>query len=126
MRHARQRSFAAHGAGKHATIFRRDGIGQVVGIECSTGLRNVAHHRTDRIERRAALRQKGVSGHFDHFPHLGIGQQLPAGFDAYNLPMQYRDDYQDGDDAIYRYADGNIYQADPKTQIIEQIISAIA
>jgi hypothetical protein len=56
---------------------------------------------------------------------LGIGQALPGGFDAYNLPLQYRDEYQDSDDSIYRYADGNIYQADAKTQIIEAIISAL-
>ena len=56
---------------------------------------------------------------------LGLGQALPQGYDAYNLPMQYRDEYQDGPDSIYRYADGNIYQADAKTQIIQSIISAL-
>ena len=56
---------------------------------------------------------------------LGLGQALPDGYDAYNLPMRYRDEYQDGPDSIYRYADGNIYQADAKTQIIQAVISAL-
>ena len=57
--------------------------------------------------------------------NMGVGQVLPAGYDAYNLPMSYRDQYYDTDDSIYRYADGNIYQVDPKTQIIQAIISAL-
>jgi hypothetical protein len=57
--------------------------------------------------------------------NLNVGQVLPSGYDAYNLPMQYRDQYQDGDEALYRYADNNIYQIDPKTQIIEQIVQML-
>jgi hypothetical protein len=56
---------------------------------------------------------------------LGIGQQLPAGYDAYNLPLGYRDQYYDTDEYSYRYADGNIYQVDAQTQIIQAIISAL-
>jgi len=56
---------------------------------------------------------------------FGIGQTLPAGYDMYNLPMQYRDQYYDTDQYNYRYADGNIYQIDPQTQIIQSIISAL-
>lgn len=56
---------------------------------------------------------------------LGIGQTLPAGYDTYNLPLQYRDQYYDNNDYMYRYADGNIYQVDAKTQIIQAIISAL-
>jgi hypothetical protein len=56
---------------------------------------------------------------------LGVGQMLPAGYDAYNLPLQYRDQYYDTDDSLYRYADGNIYQVDPQTQIIQAVISAL-
>lgn len=56
---------------------------------------------------------------------FGVGQTLPAGYDMYNLPMQYRDQYYDDDQYNYRYADGNIYQVDPKTQIIQAIISAL-
>lgn len=56
---------------------------------------------------------------------FGVGQTLPAGYDMYNLPMQYRDQYYDTDEYNYRYADGNIYQVDPQTQIIQAIVSAL-
>ncbi|HEX8579986.1 MAG TPA: hypothetical protein VF655_10395 [Allosphingosinicella sp.] len=56
---------------------------------------------------------------------FGIGQQLPAGYDAYNLPMEYRDEYQDTDENMYRYADGNIYEVDTKTQIIQAIMEML-
>jgi hypothetical protein len=56
---------------------------------------------------------------------LNIGQELPDGYDAYNLPMDYRDDYQDSDESLYRYADGNIYQVDAKTQMIQAIMEML-
>ncbi len=56
---------------------------------------------------------------------LNVGQILPAGYDTYNLPMEYRDQYVDSDEAMYRYADGNIYQVDPQTQMIEQIVAML-
>ncbi|MEO6248295.1 MAG: hypothetical protein ABIO85_06895 [Sphingomicrobium sp.] len=56
---------------------------------------------------------------------LGIGRQLPAGYDAYNLPDAYRDRYADTANENYRYANGNIYQVDPRSQLIQQIISAV-
>jgi hypothetical protein len=56
---------------------------------------------------------------------LNVGQALPSGYDVYNLPTQYRDDYQDTDDSMYRYADGNIYQVDTKTQIIQAIVEML-
>jgi hypothetical protein len=56
---------------------------------------------------------------------LDVGQPLPAGYDAYNLPLDYRDDYVDGDDYLYRYGDGNIYQVDTKTQIIKAIVEML-
>ena len=56
---------------------------------------------------------------------LNIGQPLPTGYDAYNLPFQYRDQYVDNDDYIYRYNDGNIYQADAQSGLIENVISAV-
>jgi hypothetical protein len=57
---------------------------------------------------------------------LNVGQSLPDGYDAYNLPMDYRDEYQDSDDYLYRYADGNIYQVDAKTQMIQAIVEMLA
>jgi hypothetical protein len=56
---------------------------------------------------------------------LNVGQQLPTGYDVYNVPMDYRDEYQDSDESLYRYGDGNIYQVDPKTQIIEAIVKSL-
>jgi hypothetical protein len=56
---------------------------------------------------------------------LNVGQQLPSGYDAYNLPMDYRDQYQDSNESMYRYADGNIYQVDPQSMIIEQIVAQL-
>lgn len=57
---------------------------------------------------------------------LNVGQALPDGYDAYNLPMDYRDEYQDSDEHLYRYADGNIYQVDAKTQMIQAIVEMLA
>ena len=56
---------------------------------------------------------------------LNVGQMLPSGYDAYNLPMEYRDDYVDDADSMYRYADGNIYQIDPQSMIIQQIVAQL-
>jgi hypothetical protein len=56
---------------------------------------------------------------------LSVGESLPTGYDAYNLPLDYRDDYVDNDDHLYRYADGNIYQVDTKTQIIQAIVEML-
>jgi hypothetical protein len=56
---------------------------------------------------------------------LNVGQALPAGYDAYNLPLGYRDTYADNDDFLYRYADGSIYQVDAKTQIIQAIVEML-
>ena len=56
---------------------------------------------------------------------LNVGQALPTGYDAYNVPLAYRDRYYDSDDSLYRYADGNIYQVDAKTQIIQAIVEML-
>jgi hypothetical protein len=56
---------------------------------------------------------------------LNVGQTLPSGYDVYNLPMDYRDDYVDDADSMYRYADGNIYEIDPQSRIIEQIVASL-
>ena len=56
---------------------------------------------------------------------LGVGQTLPADYGVYNVPMAYRDRYYDSPDAMYRYNDGYIYQADPKTQLITAVIDAL-
>jgi hypothetical protein len=57
---------------------------------------------------------------------LNVGQALPDGYDVYNLPTEYREEYSDNEDYKYRYADGNIYQVDAKTQIIQAIVEMLA
>ena len=56
---------------------------------------------------------------------LGVGDRLPTGYDAYNVPLDYRASYQDGAEALYRYADESIYQVDPRTRMIESVISML-
>lgn len=56
---------------------------------------------------------------------LAVGQPLPMGYDVYNVPLNYRDQYPDTNDAMYRYADGNIYQIDPTTRLIQAAIQLL-
>ena len=55
-----------------------------------------------------------------------IGSPMPAGYDVYNVPYAYRDQYVDGPDAHYRYSDGYIYQVDPTTQLVTAAIDMLA
>ena len=54
--------------------------------------------------------------------NFSVGQRLPLGYDAYNVPFDYRDRYYDSDDYLYRYADGRILQVDPGTRVIRRVI----
>lgn len=56
---------------------------------------------------------------------INVGQRLPQGYDAYNVPYSYRDRYSDGPDANYRYSDGAIYQVDPTTQLVQAVIQLL-
>ena len=56
---------------------------------------------------------------------FSVGQPLPMGYDAYNVPLGYRDQYYDSADSWYRYNNGNIYQVDPTTRLITAVIQAI-
>ena len=51
---------------------------------------------------------------------FGIGQPIPVGYSTYNVPFAYRDRYYDTNDAWYRYANGNVYQVNPMTGLIEE------
>jgi hypothetical protein len=57
---------------------------------------------------------------------FAVGQPMPRGYDVYNVPYDYRGQYLDGPDANYRYADGYVYQVDPKTQLIAAAIQLLA
>lgn len=54
-----------------------------------------------------------------------IGEPMPAGYDIYNVPYGYRDQYYDGPDAYYRYSDGYIYQVDPTTRLVQAAIELL-
>ncbi|WP_426000844.1 hypothetical protein [Caulobacter sp. DWR1-3-2b1] len=55
-----------------------------------------------------------------------VGQRLPSGYDVYNVPYAYRDQYPDTANTTYRYNDGAIYQVNPKTQMIMAVIQLLA
>lgn len=57
---------------------------------------------------------------------FAIGQPLPAGYDVYNVPYDWRSRYADGPDALYRYSDGYVYEVDPKTRLIAAAIELLA
>ena len=54
--------------------------------------------------------------------NFNVGQRLPLGYDVYNVPFAYRDEYYDNDEHWYRYADGRILQVDPGTRVIRRVI----
>ncbi len=54
-----------------------------------------------------------------------VGRQMPSGYEVYNVPNQYRDQYYDRPDANYRYSDGYVYQVDPTTRLISAAIQLI-
>jgi hypothetical protein len=57
---------------------------------------------------------------------FAVGQPMPAGYDIYNVPYGYRDQYYDTPDALYRYSDGYVYQVDPETRLIAAAIELLA
>jgi len=56
---------------------------------------------------------------------LSVGQQLPVGYSAYNVPLAYRSTYYDTPDAWYRYDNGYIYAVDPGTQMVRSIVYTV-
>ena len=54
-----------------------------------------------------------------------VGQPMPLGYDVYNVPYAYRDQYYDRPDALYRYSDGYVYQVDPETRLIAAAIELL-
>jgi hypothetical protein len=57
-------------------------------------------------------------------PGFAVGQQLPMGYSAYNVPYGYRQTYYDTPNALYRYNNGYIYQVDPATQLVSAIVAS--
>jgi len=58
-------------------------------------------------------------------PGFGVGQPLPLGYNAYNVPYAYRDTYYDTPNTWYRYNNGNIYQVDPTTLLVTAVVASI-
>ena len=56
---------------------------------------------------------------------VNVGQRLPAGYDVYNVPYAYRNQYADSAQSQYRYNDGNVYQVDPTTQLVQAVIQLL-
>jgi len=56
---------------------------------------------------------------------FAVGQRMPAGYDVYNVPYEYRDQYYDSPQADYRYADGYVYEVDPTTQLVQAAIQLL-
>jgi hypothetical protein len=56
---------------------------------------------------------------------LTVGQPLPVGYSAYNVPYAYRTTYYDRPDMWYRYNNGYIYSVDPTTQLVTAIVRAL-
>ncbi|HEX8644170.1 MAG TPA: hypothetical protein VF702_09685 [Allosphingosinicella sp.] len=57
---------------------------------------------------------------------LMIGEPLPLGYDVYNVPFAYRDDFVDGDEHFYRYDDNAIYRVDTETRLIEGVVALLS
>lgn len=57
---------------------------------------------------------------------ITIGQPMPMGYEVYNVPYGYRDQYYDGPDALYRYSDGYVYQLDPTTRLVQAAIELLS
>ena len=56
---------------------------------------------------------------------ISVGSPLPAGYDVYNVPFDYRDRYADSDESMYRYSDGAIYEVDPTTMLVQALVEMI-
>lgn len=54
-----------------------------------------------------------------------VGQAMPAGYDVYNVPYDYRERYVDTPERMYRYSDGYVYQVDPTTRLVQAVIQLI-
>ena len=54
-----------------------------------------------------------------------VGAPAPQGYDLYNVPYDYRDEYSDSATSAYRYNDGYVYEVDPTTQIVRKIIELV-
>ena len=57
---------------------------------------------------------------------FNVGQPMPAGYDVYNVPSAYRNQYVDNAQSQYRYNDGYLVQADPTTKLVQAVIQLLS
>jgi hypothetical protein len=55
---------------------------------------------------------------------MTVGQPLPVGYSAYNVPYDYRATYYDTPNDWYRYSNGYVYRVDPTTQLVTAIVAS--
>ncbi len=55
---------------------------------------------------------------------LTVGQPLPVGYSAYNVPYAYRPTYYDTPNDWYRYSNGYVYRVDPGTMLVTAIVAS--
>ena len=55
---------------------------------------------------------------------LNVGQPMPLGYSAYNVPYQYRATYFDTPNDWYRYSNGYVYRVDPRTQLVTALVAS--
>ncbi len=53
---------------------------------------------------------------------LTVGQPLPLGYSAYNVPLAYRPTYFDSPNTWYRYSNGYVYSVDPRTRLVTAVV----
>ena len=60
---------------------------------------------------------------------FNVGQRLPRGYSAYTpynqIPYDLRRNYGLDRDDRYIYRDQYLYRVDPKTMVVEQVVSAL-
>ena len=55
-----------------------------------------------------------------------VGQPMPAGYDFYNVPPEFRGRYADRPDAWYRYSDGYVYRVNPTDRLIQEAVQLLS
>ena len=55
----------------------------------------------------------------------GAGDRFPTTYRTNNVPAEYRDQYRDSDQSLFRYADGNVYRISPTTRRVLEVITPL-
>jgi len=96
---------------------RYSGLGDRYDYRYANGVVYGVDPQTQAIQQVAAL----LTGQ-----SWNVGQAMPRGYDAYNVPSAYREQYKDTPDRWYRYNDGYVYQVDPTTRLVQAVIQLLS